>query len=163
MKKVLDEERIPLVLSDRKIHIENLQNEIKANIPIDTQIYTLTGDLSKKKRREIINKIKDGITNKLPFCILATGSLIGEGFDIPELNTLFLTMPISFKGRLIQFAGRLHRQSEDGKIIQIYDYVDSTSGLTISMFKKRISAYKKMSYQFEYDSAKLGKWLRNNH
>jgi superfamily II DNA or RNA helicase len=68
-------------------------------------------------------------------------------------------MPVSFKGRLIQFAGRLHRQSKDGKEIRIYDYVDLNSGLTISMFKKRIAAYKKMRYKFECNSMKLNRWL----
>ncbi|HBD95938.1 MAG TPA: hypothetical protein DC057_17340 [Spirochaetia bacterium] len=160
VKNALEEERIPLILSDRKTHIENLLFFFQSIIPNETNIYTLTGDLGKKARREIIQNIKESIKQKESFCILATGSLIGEGFDIPELNTLFLTMPISFKGRLIQFAGRLHRRSENGKEIQIYDYVDSTSGLTISMFKKRIAAYKKMSYKFECDSAKLGRWLK---
>lgn len=156
----LKESRIPLILSDRKTHIEKLQEILENRISTSIQIYTLTGDLGKKARRESIQNLKESIQKKESFCILATGSLIGEGFDIPELNTLFLTMPISFRGRLIQFAGRLHRRSENGKEIRIYDYVDSTSGLTISMFKKRIATYKKMSYNFDCNSARLGRWLK---
>ena len=81
--------------------------------------------------------------------LLATGSLIGEGFDMPELCTLFLAMPVSFRGRLIQYAGRIERKSPGKKEINIYDYVDINLGLTIAMFKKRLSAYKKMGYTIE--------------
>lgn len=153
------EGRIPLILSDRKTHIELLSKSLLDSLPKKTHLHTLTGDLGKKARRETIQKIKENIKIKKRFCILATGSLIGEGFDIPELDSLFLTMPISFKGRLIQFAGRLHRQNKDGKEIRIYDYVDSNSGLTISMFKNRVSAYKKMKYKFECNSMKLKRWI----
>ncbi|MCK4906443.1 MAG: DEAD/DEAH box helicase [Spirochaetes bacterium] len=159
VSKVISEERIPLILSDRKSHIEKLNNCLQNTLSENIDIYTLTGDLGKKARRETIQKIRESINQQKKFCILATGALIGEGFDIPELNTLFLTMPISFKGRLIQFAGRLHRQSEDDKEILIYDYVDSTSGLTISMFKKRIATYKSMSYKLICKSAKLERWI----
>ncbi len=60
---------------------------------------------------------------EFPF-LLSTGSLIGEGFDLPELCTLVLAMPLSFKGRLVQYAGRLHRESEGKQDVRIYDYVD---------------------------------------
>ena len=157
--KVILEGRIPLILSDRKTHIEQLSKYLMTVLPKEVYLHTLTGDLGKKARREAIEKIKENIKAREMLCILATGSLIGEGYDIPELDTLFLTMPISFKGRLIQFAGRLHRQSKDEKEIRIYDYVDSNSGLTISMFKKRVAAYKKMKYKFECNSMKLNKWI----
>ena len=81
--------------------------------------------------------------------ILATGSFIGEGFDLPRLDTLILAMPLSFKGRLVQYAGRLHRPAEGKTAVRIFDYADMSSPLTISMLKKRISAYRKLDYTVE--------------
>jgi superfamily II DNA or RNA helicase len=83
-----------------------------------------------------------------PF-LLSTGSLIGEGFDLPELCTLVLAMPLSFKGRLVQYAGRLNRESAGKTDVRIYDYVDVNLGLGITMFRKRITTYKKMGYSVE--------------
>jgi len=80
---------------------------------------------------------------------MSTGSLIGEGSDIPELCTLMLAMPLSFKGRLIQYAGRLHRESAGKTDVRIYDYVDVNLALGISMFKKSMTTYKKMGYSVE--------------
>lgn len=72
--------------------------------------------------------------------------MIGEGFDLPELCTLMLAMPLSFKGRLVQYAGRLHRESAGKKDVRIYDYVDVNLGLGITMFRKRLTTYRKMGY-----------------
>lgn len=83
-----------------------------------------------------------------PF-LLSTGSLIGEGFDLPELCTLVLAMPVSFKGRLVQYTGRLHRESAGKNDVRIYDYVDVNMGLGITMFRKRMSTYRKMGYGAE--------------
>jgi len=73
--------------------------------------------------------------------------LIGEGVDIPRLDTLILAMPISFKGRIVQHAGRLHRQWPGTKDVVIFDYLDTCSGLTVSMYRKRLIAYRSMGYQ----------------
>ena len=105
------------------------------------QKFILTGDLGKKKRKQIFSDIQESIINEIPFCILSTGSLIGEGFDMPELDTLILAMPISFRGRIIQYAGRIHREHRMKQDVIIYDYLDPSSGLTISMFKKRVRAH----------------------
>jgi len=116
-------------------------------------IFVLKGDLGKKDRLHIIKSVNQHISERKSFCLFATSSLIGEGFDIPNLDTMLITMPISFKGRLTQYVGRLHRQtSTEKKEITVYDYVDTCSGMTISMLKKRIPAYKKLGYQLIYDS-----------
>ena len=99
------------------------------------------------------------IQNNHPIFILSTGALIGEGFDLPELDTLMLTMPISFKGRVVQYAGRLHRNTPEKSNVLIYDYVDSHMSLTLSMFKKRISAYKKIGYDIQSTNPKIIKWI----
>ena len=83
--------------------------------------------------------------------MLATASLIGEGYDIPRLDTLFLAMPLSFKGRLIQYAGRLHRSYADKREIRVYDYLDEGNGLTVAMFRRRSSAYRQMGYRMVMD------------
>jgi len=75
--------------------------------------------------------------------------LLGEGFDMPELDTLFLAMPISFKGRLIQYAGRIHRFSEKKKSVRIYDYVEPDHPLTAQMYRKRTIAYREMGYSIQ--------------
>jgi superfamily II DNA or RNA helicase len=82
----------------------------------------------------------------VPFCILSTSSLIGKGVDIPRLDTLVLAMPVSFRGRMVQYAGRLHRNYPGKTNVLIYDYLDNSSGLTVSMYRKRMKAYKAMGY-----------------
>jgi superfamily II DNA or RNA helicase len=110
-------------------------------------MFILTGDSSKKERRTVLQAIRTMIDSGCMPCILSTGALVGEGFDLPECDTLFLAMPVSFKGRMIQYAGRLHREHGDKDDVIIYDYVDTGIGLTLSMFKKRISAYREMGYE----------------
>jgi superfamily II DNA or RNA helicase len=116
--------------------------------------------LGKKRRKSIDEEIRQCIHDDIPFCIFATGSLIGEGFDLAVLDTLFLTMPVSFKGRIIQYAGRLHREHDEKSEVLIYDYLDINSGLPISMFKKRVRAYKKMGYHIDIgDNPRIARWL----
>ena len=79
--------------------------------------------------------------------MVATGSFIGEGFDEPRLDTLFLAMPISWKGTLQQYAGRLHRLFLDKKEVQIYDYVDIHVKMLERMYQKRLTGYASMGYK----------------
>ena len=78
--------------------------------------------------------------------MIATGKFIGEGFDEPRLDTLFLTMPISWKGTLQQYVGRLHRQYDGKQEAQVYDYVDIKVPVLKVMFEKRLTGYKSMGY-----------------
>jgi len=156
-----EKKRHLLILSERKDHLYFLIDILKDKEQyIKFEFVLFTGDMSKKKRMQNLQIIKDCSDKNIPYCIFSTGSLIGEGFDLPELDTLFLAMPISFKGRVIQYAGRLHRNFQGKDEIIIYDYVDSSSGLTISMFKKRIIAYRKMGYKLiSTKNAKIKKWI----
>jgi superfamily II DNA or RNA helicase len=79
--------------------------------------------------------------------------LIGEGYDLPRLDTLFLAMPLSFKGRLVQYAGRLHRPHAEKREVRVYDYLDEGNPLTIAMFRRRSSAYRQMGYSVIMDAA----------
>jgi superfamily II DNA or RNA helicase len=81
--------------------------------------------------------------------IIATGSYLGEGFDDPRLDTLFLVFPISWRGRLAQYAGRLHRLHENKKQVIIYDYADLHVPVLARMFRRRQTGYKRMGYHFQ--------------
>ena len=93
------------------------------------------------------------------FIIIATGKFIGEGFDESRLDTLFLTMPISWKGALEQYAGRLQRMYECKNIVKIYDYIDNNVPILVKMYNKRLKGYKNLDYninenagvQYEFD------------
>lgn len=78
--------------------------------------------------------------------IVATGKYVGEGFDYPRLDTLFLTMPIAWKGNVEQYAGRLHREYEGKSEVCIYDYVDIRVPLCDSMYRKRLKGYARAGY-----------------
>ena len=82
--------------------------------------------------------------------IVATGKYIGEGFDLPKVDTLYLALPIAWKGSLAQYAGRIHRESEGKDLVTIYDYVDSSIPMLERMFNKREKGYKAMGYQITY-------------
>ena len=112
-------------------------------------LFLIDGSTGQKERESIVNKLRARAGEDRPFVLLATASLLGEGFDMPELDTLFLAMPISFKGRLIQYAGRLHRFSEKKKSVRLYDYAEPGHPLTAQMFRKRSVAYREMGYSME--------------
>ena len=78
--------------------------------------------------------------------LLATGRYIGEGFDDSRLDTLFLAMPVSWKGTLVQYAGRLHRLYEGKREVRIYDYVDQNVPILTRMYEKRLKGYRTMGY-----------------
>ena len=100
----------------------------------------------------------------VPLVVFATASLIGEGFDMPELDALVLATPLSFEGRMVQYAGRLHRLAEGKENVMIYDYVDSYCAVFIKMYRERIKAYKKMGYQIvEPEHFFGGKSMRQEH
>lgn len=91
----LSEGRSPLVISDRTEDFEKLSNSLMEKT--ETSIFILTGTMGKKDRKEVIATLREYVEKKNQFCLFSTGSLIGEGFDLPELDTMLITMPISFK------------------------------------------------------------------
>lgn len=107
-----------LVLSDRRAHCENLQAILRYRFKTEASV--LTGDMPVRKRKEILEQLKRGEIRIL----IATGQLIGEGFDCKELSTLFLATPIKFSGRLLQYIGRVMRAAPGKKKAKIIDYMD---------------------------------------
>ena len=143
--------RFPLLISDRKEHMARLERLINEQVSADAampglKIIRLDGNLSAKQRRLALEEV--GISRKAgePTLIIATASLIGEGFDLSGLDTLILSMPLSFEGRMIQYAGRLHRLSDGKSDVLIYDYLDSFNAMLLKMYRNRLKAYKKMGY-----------------
>jgi superfamily II DNA or RNA helicase len=135
--------RTSLVLTGRVAHVNSLSKILTKRIP---DVISLTGGMGAKKTAEILKKISS-ISVKKPFVLVATGSFIGEGFDEPRLDTLFLAMPISWKGTLQQYAGRLHRLCEGKKDVQIYDYVDIHIRMLENMYGKRLKGYASIGYK----------------
>jgi superfamily II DNA or RNA helicase len=144
----LEEQRFCALLSDRKEHLNTLEFLLREKLP-EESIYRIDGATNQKIRTAILGNLRSKAAEGRPFALLATASLLGEGFDMPELDTLFLAMPISFKGRLIQYAGRLHRFSEKKKSVRIYDYVEPDHPLTAQMYRKRTVAYREMGYSIQ--------------
>lgn len=142
---VLDMGRFPLILTERREHLEMLAELLKDKLEF---LAILHGGIKQKQRCEIFKQIKDCPDNCRK-AILATGSYIGEGFDEPRLNTLFLTMPSSFKGKIVQYAGRLHRYHKDKQDVQIYDYVDRGVSVLERMFQRRCKTYKMLGYEID--------------
>jgi superfamily II DNA or RNA helicase len=146
--------RNPLVLSDRKAHLDKLQEEFtRLRQTADVAIFRLQSGSGIKERRAIRAAIDERSANKQRYVLFSTASLIGEGFDLPALDTLFLAMPLSFKGRLIQYAGRLHRSHGEKHEVVIYDYLDENHPVTQAMFRRRATAYHQMCYRFEVDES----------
>lgn len=145
--------RFPLVISERKEHLALLLRLFEKRLAgLGAKGFVLTGNMGKKARAAVLDEIDSAPEAGIKPYVLATGSFIGEGFDLPSLDTLIIAMPVSFKGKLIQYAGRLHRASPGKSNAIIYDYLDASSALTVSMFRKRIAAYRKMNYQIETQS-----------
>ena len=106
--------------------------------------------MSKKQRAAVIAEL-DALPPGAPRVLLATGKLVGEGFDHPPLDTLVLAMPVSWKGTLQQYAGRLHRE-HSGKIdVRIIDFVDTGHPALLRMWGKRQRGYRAMGYRIAAD------------
>jgi len=125
---------ICLILSDRKNHVETLAGMIRDQ-GIDAHV--LHGDLSNGDRKQVVNDLNEGRIKVL----CATGQLIGEGFDCKALSTLFITTPIKFSGRLIQYLGRVLRPAPGKKEARVYDYVDTNIGVLENAARARQRVY----------------------
>jgi len=135
-REVQGGEGICLVLSDRKTHCEAIQGLLRRKHHIESEL--LTGDTPKTKRKDIVAKLNTGKVEVL----IATGQLIGEGFDCKQLTTLFLATPVKFNGRVIQYLGRILRPAPGKKRATVYDYVDKHVGPLRASAKSRMRVYK---------------------
>ncbi len=142
VRKEVSQGRFPLLLTERKAHLDVL-SEMLADIP--DHLIVLKGGMNSSFYRNALEQLKS-VPSGESRLLIATGRYIGEGFDDTRLDTLFLTMPISWKGTLIQYTGRLHRAHPDKSELRIYDYLDGNSPVLMRMFKKRLRTYKSIGY-----------------
>jgi superfamily II DNA or RNA helicase len=140
--QAIQEGRSPILLTERKDHLEHLAARAR---PFVRHVVVLQGGMTPSERREVTAQLAR-IPEDEPRLVLATGRYIGEGFDDARLDTLFLTMPVSWKGTLVQYAGRLHRLHPGKTEVRIYDYVDREVSLFQRMFEKRLRGYRAIGY-----------------
>ena len=139
--------RTPLVLTERYDHAKLLTSCLKEN---DQRVILLSGKGTAKEKREVLQELSR-IAASEPLILVATGKYVGEGFDLPRLDTLFLAMPVSWGGTLAQYAGRLHRSYEGKQEVLIYDYVDIRVPMLERMYHKRLSGYAAIGYTVRGD------------
>jgi superfamily II DNA or RNA helicase len=136
-----------LLLTERTDHLEALQKTLYERV---TELFVLHGRMSKKQRATLIAEL-EALPADAPRVLLATGKLVGEGFDHPPLDTLVLAMPVSWAGTLQQYAGRLHRDHANKTNVRIIDYIDSGHPALLRMWEKRQRGYKAMGYQIMFE------------
>jgi len=132
-----------LALTERTEHLEAIAAALAGRVPM---LFIMHGRLSKKQRAALVEQL-DALPSDAPRVLLATGKLVGEGFDHPPLDTLVLAMPISWKGSLQQYAGRLHREHADKTHVRIVDFVDTGHPALLRMWSKRQRGYQAMGYR----------------
>jgi hypothetical protein len=139
----MEEGRSPILLTERKEHLERLHQRLKGFV---RHIVILHGGRSKKDQREVEEQLA-AIPEDEERVLLAIGKYIGEGFNDARLDTLFVTLPVSWRGILVQYSGRLHRRHPGKHEVRIVDYFDSQVPMLSKMFKKRRAGYRSLGYQ----------------
>ena len=142
VKTVIAEGRTPIILTNLTSHVRILAELLR---PHAAHVVSLVGADSAKEKRMTMEKLGN-IPASESLVIVATGKYIGEGFDYPRLDTLFLALPISWKGNIAQYAGRLHRDYAGKQEVRIYDYIDIRVPLCDSMYRKRLKGYASVGY-----------------
>ncbi len=150
----MEEGRSPILLTERREHLEFFISRLANS---GHKVVVLRGGMGAKQRRAVAEQMAS-ISDNEKRVLLATGRYIGEGFDDARLDTLFLAMPVSWKGTLVQYAGRLHRIHAGKAEVRIYDYVDRNSPTLMRMFYKRLRGYRAMGYESQ-ERAELAKTL----
>jgi superfamily II DNA or RNA helicase len=143
--KALEMGRSPLLLTERVEHLEQFAEQLKG---VAQNIIVLKGGMGSKQRKAMADQIK-AVPDSKERVILSTGRYIGEGFDDARLDTLFLAMPISWRGTLQQYVGRLHRLHDNKRVVQVYDYVDIHVPTLMRMYKKRVKGYEAIGYSMQ--------------
>lgn len=139
----LEEGRSPVLLTERREHLDFFASRLDGVV---RNLVVLRGGMGARQRRAVADQLAN-IPNDQERLLLATGRFLGEGFDDARLDTLFLTMPVAWKGTLVQYAGRLHRSHGAKNEMRIYDYVDRRIPTLARMFEKRMKGYRAMGYR----------------
>ena len=146
--------RSPLVLTERNEHLDRFESVLSASVP---HVVVLRGGMGKKQRRAEAERLA-AIPPEEGRVILATGKYIGEGFDDPRLDTLFLTLPVSWRGTIAQYVGRLHRLYDGKREVQVYDYADLNVPMLARMFDRRCRGYEAVGYTIVLPASAIPGW-----
>lgn len=149
VRDAFEQGRKVLVLTERTEHLDALKAELDNLL---REPFVLHGRMSKKQRSVLVAELNALQPNE-PRILLATGKLVGEGFDHPPLDTLVLAMPVSWKGTLQQYAGRLHREHANKTDVRIIDFVDTGHPALLRMWDKRQQGYRAMGYRIGSDGS----------
>lgn len=139
-----------LVLTERMEHLFTLRTQLEA-LQMKTTLFH--GGMNKQQQTSAMNALKDSST-----VILATGRYIGEGFDCSRLDTLFVTMPVSWRGTIAQYVGRLHRLHDGKQVVQVYDYADLNISMLERMFDRRCAGYEAIGYSILLPASAMPGW-----
>jgi len=142
--------RSPLVLTERNDHLDLLEQGLANGV---RHVIVLRAGMGKKQRQAVADRLA-AIPRDEARVILATGKYVGEGFDDPRLDTLFLTLPVSWRGTIAQYAGRLHRLYDGKREVRIYDYADLNVPMLARMFDRRCRGYEAVGYTISFRPAR---------
>ena len=146
--------RSPLVLTERNDHLDRLEQLFAPDVP---HLVVLRAGMGKKQRQAVIDRLA-AVPAGESRVVLATGKYVGEGFDDPRLDTLFLTLPVSWRGTVAQYAGRLHRLFDGKREVRIYDYADVNVPMLGRMFDRRCRGYEAIGYTILVPASAIPGW-----
>lgn len=146
--------RSPLVLTERHEHLDRLADELSGKVP---NVFVLRGTMGRKQRDDVARQLAD-VPSTEGRVLMATGKYIGEGFDDGRLDTLFLTLPISWRGTVAQYVGRLHRLHEGKRTVVVHDYADLEVAMLARMFDRRCRAYEAIGYTISVPASAIPGW-----
>ena len=146
--------RSPLVLTERNDHLDRLEQHLAPNVQ---HVVVLRAGLGKKQQKVLSERL-EGIALGEERVLLATGKYVGEGFDDPRLDSLFLTLPISWRGTVAQYAGRLHRLHDGKREVRVYDYADLNVPMLSRMFDRRCRGYEAIGYTVMLPASAIPGW-----
>ncbi len=146
--------RSPLILTERNDHLDRFEQELATRVD---HVVVLRAGMGKKQRHALSERLA-AIPRHEGRIILATGKYIGEGFDDPRLDTLFLTLPVSWRGTVAQYAGRLHRLYDGKREVRIYDYADLNVPMLARMFDRRCRGYEAIGYTILLPASAVPGW-----
>jgi superfamily II DNA or RNA helicase/very-short-patch-repair endonuclease len=152
--EVVKEGRSPVVLTERKEHVDRLSNLLAAQI---RHLIVLRGGMGRKDLKAIAERLA-AIPRGEERVLVATGRYLGEGFDDARLDTLFLTMPVSWQGTIAQYVGRLHRLFDGKSEVRVYDYADLNVPVLARMFDRRCRGYETVGYKILLPASAVPGW-----
>jgi len=150
----VDRDRSPLVLTERNDHLDRLEQGLDGRV---AHLIVLRAGLGKRQHQAIAKQLA-AVPAEASRVVLATGRYVGEGFDDPRLDTLFLTLPVSWRGTVAQYAGRLHRLYDGKREARIYDYADLDVQMLARMFDRRCRGYEAIGYTVVLPASAIPGW-----